>query len=46
MRVLAWKGHYRSCRFLAELAEDPFHKPPPDEKLVGDLAGVRRRALD
>ena len=30
----------------AMLAEDPFHKPPPDEKLVGDLAGVRRRALD
>ena len=25
---------------LALMAEDPYHKPPPFEKLVGDLAGL------
>ncbi|MBI5333931.1 MAG: Txe/YoeB family addiction module toxin [Burkholderiales bacterium] len=31
---------------LALLAEDPFHKPPPFEKLVGDLAGAYSRRIN
>lgn len=28
------------------LAEDPFQKPPPFEKLVGDLSGVYSRRIN
>lgn len=31
---------------LALLAEDPFQKPPPFEKLVGDLAGAYSRRIN
>ncbi len=31
---------------LAILAEDPFQKPPPFEKLVGDLAGAYSRRIN
>ncbi len=31
---------------LAILAEDPFRKPPPFEKLVGDLAGATSRRIN
>jgi len=31
---------------LAVLAEDPFQKPPPVEKLVGDLAGAYSRRIN
>lgn len=31
---------------LAILARDPFHKPPPYEKLVGDLAGAYSRRIN
>ncbi len=31
---------------LAILADDPFHKPPPYEKLVGDLAGAYSRRIN
>ena len=31
---------------LAILADDPFHKPPPDEKLAGDLAGAYSRRIN
>ncbi|WP_286241044.1 Txe/YoeB family addiction module toxin [Neptuniibacter halophilus] len=31
---------------LAVLAEDPFRKPPPFEKLVGDLAGAYSRRIN
>jgi toxin YoeB len=31
---------------LAILAEDPFRKPPPFEKLVGDLAGAYSRRIN
>ena len=31
---------------LALLASDPFHKPPPFEKLVGDLAGAYSRRIN
>jgi toxin YoeB len=31
---------------LALLAEDPFQRPPPFEKLVGDLAGAYSRRIN
>ena len=31
---------------LAILAKDPFQKPPPYEKLVGDLAGAYSRRIN
>lgn len=31
---------------LALLAEDPYSKPPPFEKLVGDLAGAYSRRIN
>ena len=31
---------------LAPLAEDPYRKPPPFEKLVGDLAGAYSRRIN
>ena len=33
-------------RLLALLAEDPFQKPPPFEKLLGDLTGAYSRRID
>lgn len=31
---------------LALLAEDPYRKPPPLEKLIGDLAGAYSRRIN
>jgi Txe/YoeB family toxin of toxin-antitoxin system len=31
---------------LAILAEDPFQRPPPFERLVGDLAGACSRRIN
>jgi len=31
---------------LTVLAEDPFQKPPPFEKLVGDLSGAYSRRIN
>ena len=31
---------------LGLLAEDPFRKPPPFEKLIGDLAGAYSRRIN
>ena len=31
---------------IAVLQEDPFQTPPPDEKLVGDLAGAYSRRIN
>jgi len=31
---------------LAVLSGDPFHRPPPFEKLVGDLAGAYSRRIN
>ena len=28
------------------IAEDPYHKPPPFEKLIGDLAGAYSRRIN
>lgn len=36
----------RAEELLAILAEDPFRKPPPFERLVGDLAGAYSRRIN
>lgn len=36
----------KAQELLAILAEDPFRKPPPFEKLVGDLAGTFSRRIN
>jgi len=36
----------KSQELLALLAHDPFQKPPPFEKLVGDLAGAYSRRIN
>jgi Txe/YoeB family toxin of toxin-antitoxin system len=33
-------------KLLAILAEDPYRKPPPFEKLMGDLAGACSRRIN
>ena len=33
-------------RLLAILKEDPYHTPPPFERLVGDLAGACSRRIN
>jgi len=46
-RKLAASGlKSRAEELLAILAEDPFRKPPPFEKLVGDLAGAYSRRIN
>ena len=36
----------KAQELLAILANDPFQKPPPYEKLVGDLAGACSRRIN
>jgi toxin YoeB len=36
----------RAETLLALLAEDPFRRPPPFEKLIGDLAGAYSRRIN
>jgi toxin YoeB len=36
----------KAQELLALIAEDPFQKPPPYEKLVGDLAGAYSRRIN
>lgn len=36
----------KAQELLDLLAEDPFRKPPPYEKLVGDLAGAYSRRIN
>lgn len=36
----------RTQELLALIAEDPYRKPPPFEKLVGDLAGAYSRRIN
>ncbi|MCE7523130.1 MULTISPECIES: Txe/YoeB family addiction module toxin [Alloalcanivorax] len=36
----------KAQELLALLAEDPYRKPPPFEKLVGDLAGAYSRRIN
>ncbi|QLQ01006.1 MAG: Txe/YoeB family addiction module toxin [Burkholderiaceae bacterium] len=36
----------RAQGLLALVAEDPFRRPPPYEKLVGDLAGAYSRRIN
>lgn len=44
---LAAAGLKEKAQVLLELlAEDPFRRPPPFEKLVGDLAGAYSRRIN
>ncbi len=46
-KKLASSGLKPKARELLEiLAEDPFQKPPPFEKLVGDLSGAYSRRIN
>ncbi len=36
----------KAQELLSLLAEDPFQKPPPFEKLVGDLSGAYSRRIN
>jgi Txe/YoeB family toxin of toxin-antitoxin system len=46
-RRLAASGlRERAQKLLDLLAKDPFSKPPPFEKLVGDLAGAYSRRIN
>lgn len=36
----------KAQELLALIAEDPYQKPPPFEKLVGDLAGAYSRRIN
>ena len=36
----------KAQELLATLAEDPFKRPPPFEKLFGDLAGAYSRRIN
>ena len=46
-RKLAASGlRPKAERLLALLRDDPFHRPPPFEKLVGDLTGAYSRRIN
>ncbi len=46
-RKLASSGlKSKAQALLALIAEDPYRKPPPFEKLVGDLAGAYSRRIN
>jgi len=46
-KKLAASGLQPKAReLLALIAEDPFRKPPPFEKLIGDLAGAYSRRIN
>lgn len=36
----------KAQELLARISEDPYRKPPPLEKLVGDLAGAYSRRIN
>jgi Txe/YoeB family toxin of toxin-antitoxin system len=36
----------KAQELLALLAEDPYRKPPPFERLIGDLAGAYSRRIN
>ena len=46
-KKLTADGHRsRAERLLAILRKNPYHTPPPFEKLVGDLAGAYSRRIN
>ncbi|MFN2410854.1 MAG: Txe/YoeB family addiction module toxin [Halomonas sp.] len=46
-KKLAYSGlKLKAQELLALIAEDPFRKPPPFEKLIGDLAGAYSRRIN
>jgi len=46
MKLAASGLRPKAEELLALLAEDPFSRPPPYEKLVGDLAGACSRRIN
>ncbi len=36
----------KAQELLTQIAEDPYRKPPPFEKLIGDLAGAYSRRIN
>ena len=36
----------KALQLLAIVSESPFQNPPPDEKLIGDLAGAYSRRIN
>ncbi|MDT8397968.1 MAG: Txe/YoeB family addiction module toxin [Pseudomonadales bacterium] len=46
-RKLASSGHKSKAQELLQIIEqDPYQKPPPYEKLIGDLAGAYSRRIN
>lgn len=46
-RRLAWAGlRPKAEQLLKVLADDPFRRPPPFEKLLGDLRGTYSRRIN
>ncbi|PWK45374.1 Txe/YoeB family addiction module toxin [Pleionea mediterranea] len=46
-RKLASSGlKSKAQKLLSIISEDPFQKPPPFEKLIGDLAGAYSRRIN
>jgi len=46
-KKLAFSGlKPKAQELLALIAEDPYRKPPPFEKLIGDLAGAYSRRIN
>jgi len=46
-KKLASRGlKLKAQALLALIAEDPYRKPPPFEKLIGDLAGAYSRRIN
>lgn len=36
----------KAQELLAQIAENPYHKPPPFERLIGDLSGAYSRRIN
>ncbi|MEL7967732.1 Txe/YoeB family addiction module toxin [Vreelandella neptunia] len=46
-KKLAFSGlKLKAQELLALIAEDPYRKPPPFEKVIGDLAGAYSRRIN
>ncbi|KRW82932.1 Txe/YoeB family addiction module toxin [Marinobacter sp. P4B1] len=46
-KKLAFRGlKPKAQELLALIAEDPYRKPPPIEKLIGDLSGAYSRRIN
>ncbi len=45
-KIAAADLRLKAERLLEMLSEDPFQKPPPYEKLIGDLSGAYSRRIN